>query len=56
MCHAASPLTMWVWRTSRWVGVPPSQPSPYFHDAGLMPGSRSKVSTLVPVSQSMLLV
>ena len=35
---------------------PPSQPTPYFHAAGLMPGSRSKVSMLVRVSQSMLRV
>jgi hypothetical protein len=41
---------MCVCRDSVCVGVPPCQPSPYFHEAGLKPGLRSNVSLLVPAS------
>ncbi len=56
MCQACAPLTMCVCRVCFWIGVPPRQPRPYFHDAGFKPGLRSKVSLLVPVSQLMVRV
>ena len=51
MCHPWAPLTRNVWCACCWSGVPPFQPSPYFHDAGFSPGLRSNVSLLVPFSQ-----
>ena len=35
-------------------GVPPSQPSPYFHERGFRPGSRVKLSTEDPAVKSIV--
>jgi hypothetical protein len=51
MCHPTVPFTTNVWRACRCSGVPPLQPSPYFHDAGLRPGARSNSSFIVLASQ-----
>jgi hypothetical protein len=54
--QAYAPLMTNRCRTFRCTGVPPRQPTPYFHPAGFLPGSRSNSSTIVRELQSMVRV